>query len=67
MTNQTQTEFYNLSREDFYVSNFIILISDRCCPREEDILGAGDEAPGLQGHGALWGVLHPVRLLLRLL
>ena len=43
------------------------LVSDRGYPREEDLLGVGDEAPGLQGHGALRGLLHSVRLLLRLL
>ena len=42
-------------------------VSARGCPSEEDLLGAGDEAAGLQGHGALRGLLHPVRLLLRLL
>ena len=40
---------------------------DRRGSCEEDPGGVGDEASGLQGHGPLRRLLHPVRLLLRLL
>ena len=40
---------------------------DRRGSCEEDPGCAGDEASGLQGHGPLRRLLHPVRLLLRLL
>ena len=40
---------------------------DRSGSCKEDPGGAGDEASGLQGHGPLRRLLHPVRLLLRLL